>query len=261
MKDFVSAEILRKYQKFVFVYLDDLNNINRCCDDFELEQKLKKGRATFNTIEKAANSMENVVKDSFSLNNINDINCLRSKLSELEEIIESYAKMITIRFNQSRTDCIGDFSSLIRKRLVCIRGIKEFIDFTLNLFCKTTIIDVPKIITIPSEIILDAPQSSKCLVESSHKNLVNAKHKTLFCHFVDIVRIMPFDNLYTHEVYCKKVCTNYGIDYTDNIRKNFGDRYSLERKYSTELQRYLLPMINCPSTVNKISDYLSRKAA
>jgi hypothetical protein len=78
----------------------------------------------------------------------------------------------------------------------------------------------------------------------------------LFCNLINDAEISKKESNEIPEKYCKRICENYGLKYTDRVRQNFnGDK---SKKHYKEVTELILPFID-EITKDKIQKYLDSK--
>lgn len=78
----------------------------------------------------------------------------------------------------------------------------------------------------------------------------------LFCNLINEAEIIKKENNEIPEIYCKHICKNYNLKYTDRVRQNFNGNKS--KKHYKELTELILPCID-EKTKDKIQKHLDSK--
>lgn len=78
----------------------------------------------------------------------------------------------------------------------------------------------------------------------------------LFCNLINEAEIIKKENNEIPEIYCKHICENYNLKYTDRVRQNFNGNKS--KKHYKELTELILPCID-EKTKDKIQKHLDSK--
>ena len=78
----------------------------------------------------------------------------------------------------------------------------------------------------------------------------------LFCNLINEAEIIKKESDEIPETYCKRICENYKLKYTDRVRQNFNGNKS--KKHYKELTELILPCIDV-TIKDKIQKYLDSK--
>jgi hypothetical protein len=78
----------------------------------------------------------------------------------------------------------------------------------------------------------------------------------LFCNLINEAEIIKKESDEIPETYCKRICENYKLKYTDRVRQNFNGKKS--KKHYKELTELILPCIDV-TIKDKIQKYLDSK--
>lgn len=105
-------------------------------------------------------------------------------------------------------------------------------------------------------------QAKLKLLSNEKNNAINSKKPTtvdiaIFCRIIDDAKIERIGNK-TQENYCKKICEDYSLNYTNRVRVNFTQNISPTKKQLSKVIESIIPLLN-EELKTKINEYINNK--
>ena len=89
------------------------------------------------------------------------------------------------------------------------------------------------------------------------RSTITAPIIAAFCAIVNDLKIIPIGGD-TKESYCKRVCSNFSLTYTDKVRQNYSADSKVTKKHANNVVNLILPTIDIKYT-DQIKQHLTSK--
>lgn len=94
-------------------------------------------------------------------------------------------------------------------------------------------------------------------IKTKQQNKITLMDIAIFCRIIDDAKIERIGNK-TQENYCKKICKDYYLNYTDRVRVNFTQNITPTNKQLSKVSLSILPMLTSDIKL-KINNYINNK--